>query len=152
MVGINIRVKRQFDNYLYKIFRGINLASFEFHIISDEIMHEENDMQKSKLFEVDVIDGKDFLKCISKDKYFMIFVDIKTYPKGEMGPEISSFDDFWKSNCEWVFLCTDSTYFEFYCKDKDVLETVYNNCIGDEYVKVQYQSMSDVEGRTLIAF
>lgn len=43
-----------------------------------------------------------------------------------------------------MILCTDSAFIEFYCKDRDVLDKVYNNCIRNGFQKVQYKSISDV--------
>ena len=51
-----------------------------------------------------------------------------------------------------VILCTDSTFIEFYCKEKEILDKVYNNCIDNGFEKVEYKSAEDVSERSLIAW
>jgi hypothetical protein len=82
----------------------------------------------------------------------MIFVDIKVYPVGKDRASISTFKDFMESNCEIVFLCVDSGFVEIYYKDRKVLDTIHNNCTGEEFLKVEYITEEKASGRTMIAF
>lgn len=152
MIALDINVKNEKSNYLSKIFSGIDLQQFVWEIIHEDFRYSENGERKGKFFEMDVLSGEEFLKCISRDKYYMIFADIKAYPSGCKRTEIDTFNDFLESNCELVFLCTDSVFIEFYCKDRDILDKVYNNCIGNEFEKVQYRSITDVSRRNLVAW
>jgi hypothetical protein len=82
----------------------------------------------------------------------MIFTDITAYPLGKDRIEIKTFEDFLESNCEVVLLCTDSIFIEFYSKERDVLDKVYNNCIGKGFEKVEYLSIENVSERGFIAW
>ncbi|WP_158408364.1 DUF2691 family protein [Desulfosporosinus fructosivorans] len=115
-------------------------------------MYPENGDIKQNLFGVNVLSGKKFFKCISRDSYYMIFADIKAYPIGNERAEIKTFEDFLESSCEMVFMCTDSIFIEFYSKDRKVLDKVYNNCIGNDFEKVVYKTAADVSGRGFIAW
>lgn len=152
MIALDISVKNENNNYLSKIFRGINLLKYEWEIIHEDFRFYENGESKEKLFDIDVLSGEEFLKCISRDKYYMIFVDIKAYPIKSKRAEINTFKDFLDSNCELVFLCTDSGFFEFYCKDRKILDKVHINCIYNGFEKAKYKSMIDVSERNLIAW
>ncbi len=59
----------------------------------------------------------------------MIFADIKNYSVSNKKIEDMTFNDFLVSNCKLMHLCMDSSYIEFYYKDRDILDKVYNNCI-----------------------
>lgn len=152
MIGLDIRVKNEYNIYLHKILNGIDLLEYRYEIYADQIYYIKNGETREGIFNDDVLSGEDFIKCISINSYWFIFVDIKAYKVGNASTKIETFEDFLNSNCELVFLCTDSSYIEIYCKDKEILNKIYHNCIGDEFDKVQYVSCDEASGRCLIAF
>lgn len=152
MIALDIQVKNEWNSYLLKIFKEIDLLNYDFEIISDDILYKENGDIKQGLFGSDWLTGQEFFNYISKEQYYLIFTDIKAYPSNKEHTEINTFEDFLKSNCIIVFLCVDSSFIEVYCKDRYLLETIYNNCVGDDFEKVEFRSISDVSGRTLVAW
>lgn len=152
MVGLDIRVKNEHNQYLYKIFKGIDFSNFAWNIIADDFLYLEDGNIQQNFFMSNVLTGEEFLENISKDSYYMIFADIKAYPIGNACSEIKTFKDFIESNCELILLCTDSTFIEFYSKDKCILEKVYDNCIKNNFEYVQYVSIEDALKRNIIAW
>lgn len=152
MVGLDIRVKNQYDKYLYKILNGIKFSSYTWQINYEDFLCLENGAIRETFFGANIMNGDDFFKCISRDSYYMIFADIKAYPINKELTEIKTFKDFVESDCEFILLCTDTSYIEFYCKDKSLLDKVYNNCIGEEFEKVEYRHQKDVCERSLSAW
>ena len=153
MIGIDIKIPNQYGNYLYAIFKGIDLLNFEWEINTDDSIFIENDEIKEGIFNnANVLNGQEFLKCISRNSYFVIFTDIKAYPLGSNRLEINTFEDFLASNCRIILLCNDSMFIEFYSKNQGVLEKVYNNCIANAFNKVEYKYSEDVLGRSFVAF
>lgn len=63
-----------------------------------------------------------------------------------------TFKNFLGSSCVMVILCTDSAFIKFYCKEREILDKVYNNCINNGFEKVEYKSINDVSERSLIAW
>ena len=122
------------------------------YIITDDFVYSENETLKETLFGADILSGEEFSKCISSDSYYMIFTDIKAYPLGKDCIKIETLADFLESNREIVLLCTDSTFIEFYCKDRNILDQVYNNCLGDGFEEVKYVSITAASKRNLIAW
>lgn len=152
MIGLDIKVKNEYNNYLYKIFYGIDLLKYIWQINADDFLCSIDNEIKQNLFGTDLLNGEEFLKCISRDSYYMIFADIKAYSPGSDCVEIKTFDDFLESSCQMVLLCTDSTFIEFYSKNRDMLDKVYYNCIGNNFEKVEYRSAEDVSKRSFIAW
>ena len=152
MFCLDIKVKNEYSDYLNKLFNGIDLANYVWEIHADDFLYTENGAVKGKLFERDVLTGEEFYKCISRDSYYMIFADIKAYPLDEEHIEINTLEDFLESNCEMVLLCTDSTYIEFYCKSREILDRINNNCKSDNFLNVEFKSLNDISGRKLIAW
>jgi hypothetical protein len=159
VIGLDIRIKNEYNSYLKKIFAGIDLQKYDWEIIFDDTLYKENGTFQC-IFKNDIIhginkngilNGHEFNNCISKENYIIYFVDIKAYPTGATRSIIKTFSDFMESNCELVLICVDSVYVEVYCKNSKVLETIYNNCLGEDFEKVDYVSFEDASGRTLKA-
>ena len=152
MIGLDIRVKNEYSNYLYKIFNEIDFLNYVWKINTDDFLYLEDGNKKEDFFKSNVLSGGEFFKSISRDSYYMIFTDIKAYHIGNDCSEIKTFKDFLESNCELALLCTDSTFIEFYCKDKDILEKVYNNCMNNNFEHVKYVTIEEALERNLIAW
>ncbi|MGY0374230.1 DUF2691 family protein [Clostridium sp. JNZ J1-5] len=152
MIGLDIKVKNGYSNYLNKILDGINLFNYVWEINADDFLYSDNSEVKESFFGADTLSAEGFIRCISRDSYYMIFADIKAYPLGSERAEIETFKDFLRSSCVMVILCTDSSFIEFYCKDRITLDKVYNNCINSDFEKVEYKSADDVSERSLIAW
>ena len=152
MIGLDIKVKNEYSNYLNKILTGIDLFNCVWEINADDFLYSENGELKEDFFGADVLNAVEFIKCISRDSYYMIFADIKAFPLESERIEIKTFKDFIRSNCVMVILCTDSAFIEFYCKDREILDKVYSNCISNGFEKVEYKSSDDVLERNLIAW
>jgi hypothetical protein len=136
MIGLDIMVKNSTDNYLYKIFSGIDLTKYIWEISSDEILYSENGVDYQKLFDKSLISGDEFIKCISKESYYMIFSDIKAYPVGSKLTNITTYEDYLKSDCEIILLCADVKFIDFYSKSNEILKKVYKNCINNKFEQV----------------
>jgi hypothetical protein len=152
LIGLDFEVKNEYNNYLNKILNGINLFNYVWELNDDDFIYAENGELKEDFFGADVLNAEEFTECISRDSYYMIFADIKAYPIGSERIEIKTFKDFLRSNCVMVILCTDSGFIEFYCKEKEILDKVYTNCINNGFEKVEYKSAADVSERCLIAW
>jgi hypothetical protein len=152
MICIDIEVTGSYNNYLQRIFEGVNLSGYEWEIITDDTLFSEGGLTKQGIFTNKLISGTEFYKCIAKEQYLMIFVDIKAYPIGKEHVEIKTLNDFLKSNCELVFVCVDSWYINIYCKNEEVLKAIFNNCKDDDFKKVEYLSEEEIAERSLIAF
>ena len=152
MVGLDIKIKNEYSNYLYKIFDRIDLSKYIWKINTEDFLYTDNGSTKQNFFGADILSGEEFYRCISRDSYYMIFADIKAYPIGSTQTEIKTFGDFWESDCEIVFLCTDSTFVELYSKDRSILDRVYNNCKTNGFEDVKCRSFMDASERNLVAW
>jgi hypothetical protein len=153
MIGLDITLsKKNYKNLIHKILNGIDLLNYKWYIYEDQILYDENGEIKQGIFNADVLSGEEFVKCISRRGYWFVFVDIKAYKIGNKSVVIETFKDFLSSDCELVILCIDSTYVSIYCKNRNILDIIYNNCANCEFEKVCYISYDEALGRELIAF
>ena len=152
MVGLDVEVKNGYNSYLEKIFKGIEISTYDWEIMTDDILYKENGEIKQGLFKSNLLDGIKFNKMIQRESYYMIFVDIRVYPRNAKRTYIQKYQDFIESECQIVFGCVDSSFITIYCKNRKILETIYNNCIEFKFDSVNYISAEQAKGRSLIAF
>lgn len=99
----------------------------------------EDDKLGELLFpeEINDMDGLILKRFLEDNKYYLIFADIKAYPKGRNPANIETYEEFVNSDCELVLLVVDSVYFTIYCNRKK-LETLYNNAKLNGFEDLQY--------------
>ncbi len=137
---------------MFKIFSSVNVLNYEWEIITDDIFYPKDSKRNDDFFSSNIVDGQSFLNSIMKDNYHMIFVDLKAFPINSCHRQIKYFKDFLESDCQIILLCIDSIFIEFYCKDKDILNTVYNNCKKFKFESVEYLTDEEASKRSMIAF
>lgn len=152
MFGLEFQVKNEKNNFLYKILRNVNVLTYEWEIITDDTIDYENLNIDQGLLCSNVVDGESFFKSIIKEKYYMIFVDVKAFPKNSTHEKIVTVKEFLESDCQMILLCVDSEFIEFYCKEKLIYDTVYHNCIEFSFENIEDISMENNCDRLVIAF
>ena len=152
-VGLDIEIKNEYGNYVDKILASIDLSIYKWDIVAAEILCKGRENSSPPwLFDTGLMDGNSLKKAISEEIYFLIFADFKAYPLNAKQTHIQTFADFMASECELVFMCVDTTYVEIYCKNKDILDLIYNNCEGFNCESIAYVSVEQAKVRTLVAF
>ena len=148
MVGLDIRVKNEYNSYLKKLFESIDLSIYDWYIYWDELHFIENGKTITG-FESSFLDGNSFVDAISKECYYMVFADFKAYLPGSIRTPTKTYEDFTNSECQIIFSCVDCTFIMIYCKNIDILKKIYANCLSMNVDSVKYTSAEDVKGRTI---
>ena len=98
------------------------------------------------------IDGIKFLNGIKTQNYYLLFADFKAFKNRESIKEIKDGRDMVNSDCEIVFICTDSTNIEIYCKNENIYDTIMLNCKDKGIVSFCILEYEEVINRNMIAF
>ena len=151
MIGLEFKVKNEYNNFLFKILNSIDVQQHIWMIITDDIIFPKGG-NNDGIFDSDIVEGQIFLNCIAKDEYYMIFVDLKAFPVCGKQIEIKSFKDFMDSDCQMILLCVDSEHIEFYSKDEAILKTVFENCLKYGFESVKHISEKEAHKRSMVAF
>jgi len=133
MRGLIIQLPNITGKNLWKLFNNINLSRYKWRVFFDEVLYNEDGVEKNSLFEHKIINDKDFLRRISQVSYYLIFLDIKAFPVHSDIDNVATYDEFKTSQCEIVLLCSDSIFVNFYCKDKDIIQQVRENCLENGF-------------------
>lgn len=123
MRGISFKTYNEYNNYIYKLFMDINLDSFVWDICDSEILYGDD----TKEFNNGIISGQEFLNNINKEKYYIVYADIKAFKCKSQIRNIDNYEDFFNSSCEIALFITDSIYCEVYCKNTNILNVMMRN-------------------------
>lgn len=138
--GISFEIPNKYGSFLYEVLQPCKITEFIWHIGGEESYLVEDDKLGEPLFtdKINWIKGLLLKEHLEDKKYYLIFVDLKAYSKGNYPADIETYEDFLNSDCELVLLVVDSVYITIYCKDKEKLERLYDNANKKGFNKLHY--------------
>ncbi|MCA1032879.1 DUF2691 family protein [Bacillus timonensis] len=147
--GISFEIPNKYGTYLADMLKPIDITTFNWLNQNEEAyIITDGQFDKALFSEVENdMDGSLLDKRIKDNQYYVIFADLKAFPKGKEVNNIKTYEDFLDSNCELVLLVVDSVYSTIYCKDKEKLKLLYKNAIECSFEDVQYIT-DENDGRT----
>ncbi len=99
--------------------------------------------------EPSIVEGSDLKRLFKDNIYYVIFADLKAYPKGEKVVDIETYEEFKESKCELVLLVVDCTYVTIYAKDQEAIKLMYENALNQSFY-VEYIT-DENDGRTRLS-
>ncbi|MBG9718878.1 DUF2691 family protein [Bacillus mycoides] len=146
--GIFVDIPNENDNLLWKVLKPIDITSFDWRVENEESYFILPDGLGTELFSEDnkVMSGLELKKLIKDNIYYLIFADLKAYPKGEEVVDIETYEEFKESKCKVVVLVADGDYIQVYAKNQEKIEMMYENAI-DQGFYVEYVT-DENDGRT----
>ncbi|MBE7150140.1 DUF2691 family protein [Bacillus mycoides] len=149
--GITVDIPNEYDNLLWKVLKPIDISSFDWWLGSEESYLVARGGLDEALFpeEPSIVEGSDLKRLFKDNIYYVIFADLKAYPKGEEVVDIETYEEFKESKCELVLLVADCTYVTVYAKDQEAIELMYENAI-DQGFYVEYVT-DENDGRTRLS-
>jgi hypothetical protein len=124
MFAIQIKMKNDYNNFIGKIFLGVDLSTYFWNIEYEEIIPEST-------LSIGLLYPKEFLNLFFSQEYYVVFLDMKAFNKVEEICHIETLDQFISSECQLMVLCYDSIYCEIYSKNPDVISSIKTNCINE---------------------
>lgn len=95
------------------------------------------------------MEGLALKKLVKDNIYYLIFADLKAYPKGEIAIDIETYEEFKGSKCEVVVLAVDAQYIQIYAKNQKAIELMYENAQNQGFY-VEYVT-DENDGRTRLS-
>jgi len=133
--GLSFKISNKYNNHLYKIFSSINVLDYDWDVSQDEIYIGKDNVKN--LFSKQYLNGEEFQNAITSKEYYMVSANIKAYLNGKAKSDIIYYEDFLNSSCQLIMLCHDSIHVEFYCKDKNIIESLKLSCEKNLYQKIE---------------
>ncbi|HDX9610321.1 TPA: DUF2691 family protein [Bacillus toyonensis] len=149
--GIFVDIPNEYTNLLWKVLRPVDITVFDWRVENEESYLVVRDGLGSELFSEDkkIMNGLELKKLIKDNIYYLIFADLKAYPKGEEAVDIEIYEEFKESKCEVVVLVVDSQYIQIYAKDQKAIELMYENARNQGFY-VEYVT-DENNGRTRLS-
>ncbi|MCW9132049.1 DUF2691 family protein [Bacillus paramycoides] len=146
--GITVDIPAGYDNLLWKVLKPIDITASDWQVGNEESYLIAGNGLGPELFSDDneIMKGSEFKKLLKENIYYLIFADLKAYPKGEVLGEIESYEEFKESMCEVVVLVADGDYILIYAKDQEAIEMMYENALN-QGLYVEYIT-DENDGRT----
>lgn len=153
MRGVSFEIPNKYGKQLFDILKDVDVSRWDWQIGGGEAyIIEDGALGKDLFGTITSLTGKELLKLISENEYYLIFADLKAYMKVESELEIETYEDFLDSDCQFVLLTVDSSYVTIYSKSKSTIQSLYDQAVAAKYKKVEYITDDNDERTTLIAF
>lgn len=120
---------------LCEIFDGIDVTDFNWYYVDDE-SEVWTDKENEEYFDKKYYNGKEFSRCIDKNGY-VIFLKLQAYLGDAKTENITSYEEYVKSNCQIIVLIYDCEYVEIYCKDTELIKAVFEQAQRMNYRDVE---------------
>ncbi|CAN7313634.1 DUF2691 family protein [Paenibacillus sp. LjRoot56] len=150
--GISFEILNEYGCFLGDILKPFDTTSFNWYIGGEESYFVNDCTLGEPLFPEEVygMDGAVLKGIIENNEHYLIFVNVKAYPKEKIVKDIKTYEEFLNSDCQLVLLIVDSTYVSIYCKDKDLIESLYHNAKINGYENVDFVT-DENDGRTRLS-
>jgi hypothetical protein len=138
--GISFEIPNSYGSFLGEILKPIDITTFNWFIGGEESYFSVDNHLGESLFPDMVIgmNGEELKKIIESNKYYLIFANLKAYPKGANIKDVVSYEEYLLSECQIVLLVIDSVYISVYCKDRESLEDLYNHIKKQGFESLEY--------------
>jgi len=138
--GVSFEIPNEYGSFLGEILKPIDITTFNWYIGGEEAYFIENGTLGQPLFTGKIygMDGVRLKGIIDKNEYYIIFANLKAYPKDKNVIDIRTYEEFLKSDCQLVLIVIDCSYVAIYCKDKEKIENLYHSAKLNEFENIQY--------------
>ena len=153
MRRLSFEIPNEYGQYLFDILNAFDFKQYFWKTGGEEAYFIENDELSTPLFpKPHVYTGEAFYKRISERDYYVIFADLKAFNDPLHVKEISTYEEFLNSKCEFVLLLVDCSYVTIYAKNPEVITALYAKAIDSAYENVAYITDENDNRTTLVAF
>ncbi|MGE7925762.1 DUF2691 family protein [Viridibacillus arvi] len=151
--GLTFEIPNGYGKYLFEILSDLELNGLNWRVGGGESYFKENNTLGKPLFpSLCTVNGETLSELISKEEYYLIFVDLKAFANKLDVKEIATYQEFVESECQFVLLVVDSSYVTIYSKKQDIIKQLFSKGENTGYKNVKYITDENDSRTTLIAF
>lgn len=137
--GIEFKINIQHKDILNEILKDISLDDYDFYISEDEVICNNGKVQMQIPKKGD---GKLFKNLAIYIPYYVDFINLRAYKKGQENDQINNYTQFINSECQFTILIVDGQYLEIYAKSDNLILQFIKNAVqlkGEEIkIKTDY--------------
>ncbi|WP_339784379.1 DUF2691 family protein [Paenibacillus sp. FSL R7-0313] len=150
--GIRFEIPNAYGRFLGEILKPMGVSNFDWFIGGEESYLIEGDTLGDDLFPDMIIgmNGEELQKIIENNEYYLIFTNLKAFPKGTQITDVITYEDYVESECQMVLLVIDSIYVTVYCKDLEKVKELYNHINRQGFESLEYLT-DENDTRTILS-
>lgn len=134
MVGIRFKIKNEYDNIFYKIFKNIKFENYRWDIVEGEIYN----LDGKNYLDKESYSNREFKKLVEYGTYYPVFANIQIYQVQDEREDIQTYEDFISSKCQLILFITDNEFVDIYVKNETWLNIIYQNAINNNFASIKY--------------
>lgn len=147
MIGFESRWEGNYGRMLYQLFEGTKTSHLVWSLDeADAFFTEKSKFQgvEELFYKSNMLDNE-FRATISHEGYLVDFLELRGYPVINSSPwKVTTFDEFFASDCQIAVMCYDAVYYEVYAKDQVLLEAMARNAEKYAIEVTRLMDMSEV--------
>jgi hypothetical protein len=138
--GITFEIQNEHGSVLGEILKPFDVAAFQWYNGAEEAYFSEQSVLEKPLFPEQTfsMDGVLLKEIIENHRYYVIFADLKAFPKDTEVINVQTYEEYVNSDCKLALLVVDSVYVTIYCKDQEKLKELYLHACSLGYSNVEY--------------
>lgn len=150
--GLTCEIPNECGRFLGELLQPFDTAAYEWYNGGEEAYFWNQGTLADPLFPEQVfdMDGAVLKDIVENNEYYVIFADLKAFPKGKKVVNIQTYEEYVNSDCQFVLIIVDCVHVAIYCKDQDKLADLYLGAQSHGYSKVQYTT-GDNDFRTRLS-
>lgn len=127
--GLYIKTKSSFSSKLLSVLNCVNIDDYNWHIIDKDTL-SVNDLDING-----ILSGFELKHYIKNSEYSIYNFNVRAFPIGFRITEPMTYKEYIDSNCYLALFFYDCEFLEFYCKDINSINNVYDEYKNDEEVE-----------------
>ncbi|WP_434751538.1 DUF2691 family protein [Paenibacillus amylolyticus] len=138
--GIQFQIPNEYGSFLGEILKPIKIADYDWFVGGEESYFVVEDTLGDSLFPDRVMGmaGEELRQIIEDNKYYLIFANLKAYPRGTTIMDIETYEDYAEGECQLALLVIDSSYVAVYIKDAEKREEMFKHIKRLGYEALDY--------------
>lgn len=134
--GLSFKISQGISNPLFNILAGVDAEKYSWFCVpnQEEVWDTDSNLP---FFKKADYNGREFADLIKRDCN-IIFLKLQAYISKSEYFNISSYDEFIKSDCQLLLLVYDCIFAEIYCRNTDITKAIYNSIINKRYSDVAF--------------
>ncbi|WP_010097253.1 DUF2691 family protein [Ornithinibacillus scapharcae] len=150
--GISFEIPNTYGTFLHDILHDLPLKEYIWKIDPVESYVIEQGQLGTPLFQTTKLAGDELYDLVLQGDQYLIFVDLKAFPNEDTMIDITTFEEFLLSECQFVLLVVDSSFVRIYAKELDIINHLYRKTMDSGYKNIAIITEDNDKSTSLTAF
>ncbi|WP_339278926.1 DUF2691 family protein [Paenibacillus sp. FSL W8-1187] len=150
--GISFEIPNEYGRHLLELLKPFPIEQFDWYAGGEESYITDGSQPIEPLFSGEKVglDGASLKRMLENSFQYLIFLNMKAFPKGKHVFDVATYEDFLTSHCQLAILVIDSVYVTVYGKEMEQVEELYQIGVRNGYSNVRFLT-DENDSRTVLS-